>query len=129
VSDELQPDPVTVTVVPVGPVLGVNDSIGLFTVKEMEIDPCCTYVALDIVTMCMPYKLPPGNVEERTVKVPVRTPLLSIVHDFEPKAVYGISVIRLAQVVELGRGARYPEPEMLPVLPGAPLFGVRMKVD
>jgi hypothetical protein len=42
VSDPLQPEPVTVTFVPVGPVLGVNDSIGLFTVNGMEIDPCCT---------------------------------------------------------------------------------------
>lgn len=65
------------------------------------------------------------------MKVPVRTPCASIVHDFVTKAdmgAAGISVI-MAQVASVGMGLRYPEPEMLPELPGAPLFGVRTKVD
>jgi hypothetical protein len=51
VSDVLQPEPITVTNVPVGATLGENISIWLFTMKGTEIDPCCTQVAPDIVTV------------------------------------------------------------------------------
>ena len=42
VSDILHPDPVTVTGVPVGPMLGVNVIVATETVKVREIGPCCT---------------------------------------------------------------------------------------
>ena len=42
VSEAIQPNPVTVTVVPVGPELGVSVNIGLVTVSVAETDPCWT---------------------------------------------------------------------------------------
>jgi hypothetical protein len=80
-----------------------------------------------MVTVCTPY----AAVEE-TVKVPVRTPLLSIVHEIggvvakADDAPPGISLMSLVQVAG---PVRYPEPEKLPELPGAPLGGVMAKVD
>jgi hypothetical protein len=74
--------------------------------------------------------MPYAAVEE-TVKAPVRTPLLSIVQFLLLKAdmaPVGISVIMVHEESK-GRGARYPEPEKVPKLLGAPLFGVMTKVD
>jgi hypothetical protein len=41
----------------------------------------------------------------------------------------GISLMRLPQAAVSDRGARYPEPEMLPELPGDPLFGIKANED
>jgi hypothetical protein len=57
VSDPLHPEPFTITDVPVGPRLGENDSIGLFTVKGTDIDPCWIYDGPEgppMVTVCTP---------------------------------------------------------------------------
>jgi hypothetical protein len=54
VSFRLKLLPVTVTVLPRGPDVGVTAIVGLFTVKEAESDPCCTTVALVMVTECTP---------------------------------------------------------------------------
>jgi hypothetical protein len=53
-SAKLKPLPVTVTVVATGPAIGESIIDGPVTVNVVEIDPCCTWVASDIVTVCAP---------------------------------------------------------------------------
>jgi hypothetical protein len=53
VSAVVKPDPVTVTVVPVGPKLGDNATVRNITVNGTEIDPCST-APPEIVTVCAP---------------------------------------------------------------------------
>jgi hypothetical protein len=50
-SSKLKLLPVTVTVVPTGPSVGESVIVALVRAKGTEIDPCCTYVALDMVTV------------------------------------------------------------------------------
>jgi hypothetical protein len=52
-SVKLKPLPVTVTEVPTGPAEGERITDVVVTVKGTEIDPCCTIVELDMVTVCV----------------------------------------------------------------------------
>ena len=52
-SVKLKPVPVTVTEVPTGPAEGERITDVVVTVKGTEIDPCCTLVELDMVTVCV----------------------------------------------------------------------------
>jgi hypothetical protein len=52
-SVKLKPVPVTVTEVPTGPSEGERTTDVVVTVKGAEIDPACTIVELDMVTVCV----------------------------------------------------------------------------
>jgi hypothetical protein len=120
VSDVLQPVPVTLTLVPVGPKLGVSVNIGFVTVNGTEIDPCTTEPP-EIVTVCGP-----KVAVVSTTYVPERTPSEPMAHVTALKVGDGVPTTAAEQSGVL---AEYPEPEIVPEPPRLLLFGVNAKLD
>jgi hypothetical protein len=91
VSPELKPDPVTVTDVPVGPLLGESETVGTVTMNAAETDPWMTLVnppPLVSFTVWGPGVAPAATVG----KLPVRTPFASTAQFCAPENIPPVAV-------------------------------------
>jgi hypothetical protein len=119
-------EPETRIFAPASPEDGVTVTVA-FTVKGTEIDPCCTIFAT--VLLIVTVRNPPTAVAS-TLYTPVSTPEPLISQCDIDVSNVGVKVIAMdSQQVSLIALVWYPVPDMVPVSPRLPLFGVRMKVD
>jgi hypothetical protein len=129
VSARAKFEPETRIFAPATPEDGVTVTVAV-TVKGTEIDPCCTIFAT--VLLIVTVRNPPSAVVA-TLYTPVSTPEL-LISQCEPVtsvvSKVGVKVIAMEfQQVSLIALVWYPVPDMVPVSPRLPLFGVKMKVD